>query len=64
MTTEATGKKSSKGKGLLEAPLDRVHQEAFVATVREGARIGSVLAIGIVLGLALAWIQGIGRTRR
>jgi len=65
MTTETSGKKSvaKKAKDLLE-PLDRAHQEAFVETLRQGARIGSVFAIGVVLGLILAWIQGIGRSRR
>jgi len=66
MTTEKGSKESvaKKGRGLLEAPLDRAHQDAFVATVKDGARIGSVLAIGVVLGLVLAWIQGLGRSRR
>lgn len=45
----------------LDAPLDRAHQEAFVFTVQEAARLLSVLAVGVVVGLVLAWVQGIRR---
>ena len=42
-------------------PLDAEHQEAFVSTVRDMARAGSCLALGVVIGLAFAWLQGFGR---
>jgi hypothetical protein len=45
------------------APLDRSHQEAFVATVRDIARAAIFLSIGVVLGVAFAWINGLGRKK-
>ena len=41
------------------APLDAQHQEAFVLSVRDIARAVIFLAFGVVLGVALAWINGL-----
>jgi hypothetical protein len=45
------------------APLDKSHQEAFVGTVRDIARAAIFLSIGIVLGVAFAWINSLGKKR-
>lgn len=62
-STDPTTNGAEKPSGILPSALDRAHQQAFVTSVKEAARLGSVLAIGVVLGLALAWIQGLGRDK-
>lgn len=44
-----------------ETALSKDNQEAFVQTARAAAQFGSALAIGVVIGLVLGWIQRLGR---
>jgi len=62
MPTPTNGVEPAHKPGLL-SPLDRAQQEAFVTTVREGARAGILLALGIVIGVAFTWLAGF-RTKK
>jgi len=52
---------STQPKKLTErfAPLDKDHQEAFVLSVRDVARAVIFVALGITVGVALAWVNGL-----